>query len=315
MRILFYLDIDNKQPWVEALSNALPGADIRVWPNWGAPDDLPDGPAYAYVWEPPEGLLATYTYLEAVFSIGAGVDHLTRDPDLPHHLPIIRMSDDGLKEGMAEHVLMFVLALHRKLPQSLRQQKNRVWQRHISPAARHMTIGLMGYGALGSHVAAALKPLGYKLISWSRTSKTADALLDGSYAGQYLLENFLANADIVVGLLPATPETSGLINENRIAAMKPGSGIINAGRGSLIVMDDLIAALNTGHLSGAFLDVFTTEPLAPEHPAWTTENLFITPHVAAITRPDTAAQYVADNIARIQAGEQPLNLLERALGY
>nr|WP_051555916.1 NAD(P)-dependent oxidoreductase [Kordiimonas gwangyangensis] len=171
----------------------------------GQPDD---GPAYAFVWEPEPGLLARYTNIKAIFSLGAGIDHLTRDPDLPKNVPIIRMGDDGLKEGMAEFVAMSVLMHHRGMPQLMAKQRNRDWGRYFASAAKDVRVGILGYGALGQVSAAALKPFGYDLAAWSRTQKPAEEGIT-LYHGAENLNEFLARTDILVGLLPSTKETAG----------------------------------------------------------------------------------------------------------
>ncbi len=310
-RILFYLDEPGKEIWRPAFEAAIPGVEFREYPDWGTPDD---GPAYVFAWEPEPGLIAKYPNVKTIFSLGAGVDHLTSDPDLPADVPIVRMSDMGLKEGMAEYVLMTVLMYHRYMPRMLASQRKHEWRRLFPPAASDVRVGILGYGALGHYCAQALKPLGYQLASWSRTAKPEE---DGirHYSGEEAFEDFLARTDILVGLLPSTPETTGLLNSRTMALMPRHAAIINAGRGSLINLGDLVSALDSGHLSGATLDVFVEEPLDENNPLWSHEKVFITPHIASITRPTTAAEYVAENIKRIESGLQPQNVLDRKRGY
>ncbi|MCJ9429457.1 2-hydroxyacid dehydrogenase [Kordiimonas marina] len=310
-RILFYLDGYSHDMWRGCFKKIDPSIDFRSFPDWGSPDD---GPAYAFVWEAEPGLLKRYPNIKAIFSLGAGIDHLMADPDLPKDVPIIRMGDDGLKEGMAEYVLMNVLMHHRKMLNFIADQRHKKWQRAFSLAARDVRVGILGYGALGKCAAATLKPIGYNLASWSRSPKPAE---DGirHFHGMDQLNDFLARTDILVGLLPSTKETEGLMNFERLSRLPEGAAVINAGRGTLIVLDDLIALLNSGYINGATLDVFPEEPLPADHPLWEQEKVIITPHSAAITRPDTAAEYVLRNIARIEAGDTPENLLDLKLGY
>lgn len=309
-RILFHLLLGNNDPWVAGLKAADPSIDVRCYPDWGSPDD---GPAYAYVWEPKPGLLAEYPNIKAIFSIGAGVDHLTRDPDLPD-LPIIRMSDEGLKEAMAEYILMGTLMLHRRMPQVIEQQKQKVWERYITSPASEATVGILGFGELGKRAYDLLKPVGYKIRAWSRTPKQDQPGLT-HFTGMEQLDDFLTGTDVVIGLLPQTDETIDLLNRDRLLKLNKGASVLNAGRGSLIVMDDLITLLKEGHLGGAMLDVFNTEPLPADHPAWTTERLIVTPHIAAITRPDSAGAYVIKMIQEMEAGGSASALLERDRGY
>jgi glyoxylate/hydroxypyruvate reductase A len=310
-RILFHLKDHPHDIWRQCLLAADPDIEFLGNPDWGTPED---GDAYAFVWEPEPGLLARYPNIKAIFSLGAGVDHILADPGLPRDVPIIRMGDEGLKEGMAEFVLMNVLMHHRQTPALLAAQRQRQWQRVFSRAAADVRVGLLGYGALGQRAATALKPLGYDIAAWSRSAKPAEDRVT-HFTGDGQLDDFLARTDILVALLPATPATDNLLDARRLSLLSEGAAVINAGRGNLIVLDDLMALLDSGHLSGASLDVFPEEPLPADHPLWGYDTGLITPHSAAITRPDTAARYVIDNIRRIEAGEPPENLLNTNLGY
>jgi len=310
-RILFYLPDYSPDPWVSALKALDPDLDIRTNDDWGDPED---GPAYAFVWMPPHGQLARYPNIRAVFSLGAGVDHLTSDPDLPKDLPIVRMGDDGLREGMREYVLMGVLAYQRGLFQFTKDQAAAHWGRIFAPAASDTPVGIMGYGALGRAVADALIPMGYPVKTWSRTPKPAAPDVT-HFTGTDDLSAFLAASRVVVGLLPDTDATRHLLNSDTLAHMPKGGFVINAGRGGLVDLDALITSLDQGHLSGAMLDVFSTEPLPSDHPAWAHPDILVTPHVAAITRPHSAARYVLDGIAAFEAGQQPALMLDRMRGY
>ncbi|WP_417450507.1 2-hydroxyacid dehydrogenase [Kordiimonas sp.] len=310
-RILFYLEDYSHDIWREALLKIDPTVEFRSYPDWGSPDD---GPAYAFVWEPKPRLLAQYHNIKAIFSLGAGVDHLTRDPALPKDVPIIRMGDDGLKEGMAEFVTMSVLMHHRGMPALLAKQRQKDWGRFFARAARDVRVGILGFGALGQVSAATLLPFGYDVAAWSRTEKLPRNGIS-LYHGTGSLDAFLARTDILVGLLPSTSETSGLMNSDRLARLPRGASIINAGRGSLVVLDDLVELLHSGHLGAASLDVFPEEPLPMDHALWGLDNVIITPHIAAITRPDTAAEYVLRNIKKLERGETAENQLDMKRGY
>lgn len=311
-RILFYLDKpDEHAAWMEAFKASIPDVDLRIYPNWGSPED---GPAYAFVWHPKPGLIAEYYNITHVFSFGAGVDHILKDNSMPKALPVIRMSDDGLKDGMAEFVLLNVLMHHRLMPSLLSAQRRGEWIDIFPPAAEDINVGMLGYGALAIAAAKALHPVGYNLSAWSRTTKADE---DGikHYTGRENLPAFLSSCDILVCLLPATPDTDHLLNAETLAMLPKGAAIINAGRGNLIDLDALVCALNSGHLSGASLDVFPIEPLPKDSPIWQHEKIIISPHVAAVTRPVNAAQYVAENIRLIEKGQEPTNLLDRTNGY
>jgi len=310
-RILFYLDGFPHEPWEKALKAMDSAIEFRGYPDWGAPED---GPAYAVVWEPKAGLLAEYPNLKAVFSLGAGIDHITCDASVPEHLPIIRMGDNGLKEGMAEYVLMTVLMHHRHMPNFLAQQRRAVWRRASSKAASSVRVGIMGYGALGQSAAAALKPVGYDIAAWSARTKPAEEGIS-HFTGPAMLKEFLARTDILVCLLPETDITIGLLGAENLAALPKGASVINAGRGSLIDLAALEGALDSHHLSGATLDVVSKEPLEAKHPLWQHEKVIITPHIAAITRTETAANYIIDNINQMELGKPAQNMLNRKRGY
>lgn len=310
-RILFYLDGYGHDIWRGAFEKMVPDVEFRSYPDWGTEDD---GPAYAFVWEPEPGLLAKFPNIRAIFSLGAGVDHLTRDPDLPKDTLIIRMSDDGLKEGMNEFILMSVLMHHRDMPKLAAAQRQKRWLRLFPPAAKNVRVGIMGYGALGKSCAQILKPLGYQIASWSGSPKPEERGVT-HYTGKDGFEPFLQRTDILVGLLPSTPETRGLLDEKVMSLLPKNAAIINAGRGSLIDLEALIRLLDSGHISAATLDVFPSEPLAEDHPLWSHEKVIVTPHIAAVTRPETAAEYVYRNIKKIEAGETPENILNLNRGY
>jgi glyoxylate/hydroxypyruvate reductase A len=266
------------------------------------------------VWEPKHGLLKEYTNSKITFSVGAGVDHIMSDPDLPADIPIVRMADDGLKEGMAEFVVMSVLMLHRSMPELLNAQKQKKWARIFAPAASSIKVGIMGYGALGQKCAEALKPLGYQINSWSKSRKDEEKGVK-HYTGMDDLDNFLTNTNIVIGLLPNTADTTNLLNEERLSKLPKRASVVNAGRGNLIKIDDLITLLDNNHLSAAILDVFNEEPVPKLHPAWEHPKIILTPHIAAVTRPKTAAEYVVRNIKNMNNGRPLENVLNIQRGY
>jgi glyoxylate/hydroxypyruvate reductase A len=312
-RILFYLDGYSHDVWRDAFHTVDPDIDFRSYPDWGNPDDTSDD-TYTLVWEPKHGLLKEYTNSKITFSVGAGVDHIMSDPDLPTNIPIVRMADDGLKEGMAEFVVMSVLMHHRSMPELLNAQKQKKWARIFAPAASSIKVGIMGYGALGQKCAVALRPFGYQINSWSQSAK-ADEKGVTHYTGMDELDNFLTNTNIIVGLLPNTKETTNLLDEKRLSKLPEKASIINVGRGNLVEIDSLLKLLDNKHLSGAILDVFTEEPVHKSHPVWTHPKIIITPHIAAVTRPKTAAEYVVRNIKNMDNGQPLENVLNIHRGY
>lgn len=310
-RILFYLDEPGYETWQQAFAAAIPDVEVRNYPDWGNPND---GPAYAFVWHPKPGIIAAYPNITHVFSFGAGVDHILKDPTIPDELPVIRMSDDGLKDGMAEFVLMSVLMHHRGIHQLMNAQRAKEWIDMFPAEAADVRVSMLGYGALAKAAINRLQPVGYKISAWSRTPKnTKDNVTH--YAGLDSLSDFLASTDILVCLLPATSETTNLLNADTLALLPENAAIINAGRGNLIDLDALVSLLDSKHLSGATLDVFPIEPLPQDSVLWHHPKVTVTPHIAAVTRPKNATKYVARCIDQIKRGERPENLLDRSFGY
>jgi glyoxylate/hydroxypyruvate reductase A len=297
--------------WQAQFARVCPGLEVRDWH-----DTTVDAASVTYVlvWEPDPGRLATYPNLRIIFSSAAGVDHLTRDPDLPRHLPIVRMGASEAGQTMGEYVCLAALALVRDYRRLVAAQAERRWDPFDAPRTAAQTrVGILGLGNLGRRAAAMLQGLGFPVAGWARTARTEPGVAIA--AGMDALPGFLAETDILVGLLPDTPQTAGLLNAERIALLPPGAAIINAGRGSLIVMDDLIAALDSGHLSGAVLDVFETEPLPAEHPAWRHPRIGVTSHVAGFASRPARAAYVAEALAAFAEGREMPNLYRPERGY
>jgi len=276
-----------------------------------------DDIAYAVVWQPEDGLLASLPSLEVIFSLGAGVDHAVRDPRLPD-LPLVRFVDEDLTGRMVEWVVLQVLMHVRQQRSYDRFQRDRNWKELPQPAAHHFRVGIMGLGTLGKACAQALSVLGFQLNGWSRSAKQMDGVT--VYAGEDGLEPFLVNTDILVSLLPLTDATRGMLNRSlieKLACTGPFGApvLINAGRGGSQVEVDIVEALADGTLFGASLDVFENEPLVPESPLWGFENAVITPHMAAVSDPSALAQHVAKQIKRFESGQPLEHLVDRSLGY
>ncbi len=297
--------------WQAQFARVCPTLDVRGWDD---PDVDPDRVTYVFVWEPEPGRLARYRNLRVIFSSAAGVDHLTRDPHLPRHVPIVRMGADEAAQTMGEYVCLAALALLRDYRRIVAAQAERRWDPFDAPRTAAQTrVGILGLGNLGRRAAAMLQGLGFSVAGWTRSPRQEPSVPVA--AGLDALPGFLAGADILVGLLPDTPETAGLIDAARIACLPPGAGIINAGRGSLIVMNDLIAALDSGHLSAAILDVFDPEPLPESHPAWTHPRIGITCHLAGFASRPARAAYVAEALAAHAEGRPMPNVYQPDRGY
>jgi len=309
MALLFKSEVDRADLWAEALRECAPELEVRVWPEAGEPSEI----EYALVWKPPRGLLKSYPNLKLIFSLGAGIDHLTSDPELPEGVPVLRMVEPGLTAGMTEYVVMSVLMHHRRMVDYAGMQRDKVWEMLPTPLAADRKVGVMGLGVLGADAAEALAGLGFDVAGWSRSPKSVPGV--AAFHGAEQLGPFLARSEILVCLLPLTAETLGILNARTLALLPRAAALINVGRGELLVEDDLLPALDAGQVAGATLDVFSSEPLAPEHPFWTHPRVVMTPHCASITMPDSGARAVVENIRRLEAGEPLLHVADIARGY
>lgn len=309
MKLIIKPDLEHTRSWNDVFSEAMPEMPVR---DWADPGDMADI-EYAFVWAPEPGALRKFPNLKCIFSIGAGVDHLLKDPDLPDGVPIVRMVEPELTQGMSEYVTMHVLRYHREVPALEQQQRDKVWHELIAPTAPSRKVGLLGFGVLGQDAARVLRVLKFDLASWSRTPKRVAGVQ--SFYGADGLGPFLARTEILVCLLPLTAKTQGILNRDLLAKLPRGACLINAGRGGHQVEEDILAALDSGQLAGATLDVFLTEPLPTGSPFWTHPKVTLTPHIASVTQQISAIEQVVANIRRIQAGKTPLNTVDRELGY
>ena len=304
---------DRAKTFAAAARDADPSFDVRLFPDVGNPADI----RAALAWGPPPGELAKLPNLQLIVSVGAGVDHLMKDQTLPD-VPLVRFVDDDLTSRMVSYVAANVLYHHRRMIELRERQKARIWEYLAEPAAHELTIGIMGLGVLGQASAKALAPLGYKLAGWTRTPRSVPGV--ECFAGETGLDAFLASTDILVVLLPLTPDTRGVITRKLLSKLRrpkilPGPVLINAGRGGLQIEEDIIASLDAGELYAASLDVFTTEPLPASSPVWTHKRILLTPHIAAESDPRAIARYLIAQVARMKRGEPLPNLVERQRGY
>jgi len=242
--------------------------------------------------------------------MGAGVDHLLKPPGPPPGVPVARLVDDRLTQGMTEWVLLNVLRFHRQDLDYRALQAAGVWEELPAPDTASRRIGILGLGALGTASALALRALGFPVLGWSRHPKSVPGV--ESFTD---LDAMLARTDIAVCLLPLTPETRGVLNARTLALLPPGSFVINGARGGHVVADDLLAALQSDHVAAAALDVFEPEPLPRDHPFWTHPRVVMTPHAASMTIPSSAAPQVVDNIHRARNGLPVRNAVDFSAGY
>lgn len=312
MEIIFYHPTFDIPYWIAELEKQLPGARVREW----KPGD--DRPAdYALVWHPPVEMLQGRD-LKAVFALGAGVDSilskLREHPQmLPLSIPLFRLEDTGMGLQMQEYAVSQVLHWFRRFDdyQALKQQAR--WQPLDEYRREDFTIGIMGAGVLGAKVAQGLQAWGFPLRSWSRSRKAWPQVQ--SFAGADELNEFLRETRVLINLLPNTAETVGIINQQLLAQLPDGSYVLNLARGVHVIEDDLLAALESGKLKGAMLDVFSREPLPAASPLWAHPRVAMTPHIAAVTRPQEAITYIAGTISQLERGETVSGQVDRQRGY
>ena len=309
MALLFRSTVDSAARWRAQLTRLTQELEVRVWPEIGDPAAID----YALVWRPEPGFLASLPNLKLILSLGAGVDHLLGDPRLPLHLPILRLVDPHMTDAMSEYVTLQVLRLHRRDLDYRSQQQVRVWRELDQQNAAERRVGILGLGELGQDAAKKLKALGFDVAGWSRSEKAVEGVR--SYAGAAGLAPLLGRSEIIVCLLPLTAETEGILNKRTLALLPKGAALVNAARGAHLVEEDLLAALASGQISAAVLDVFREEPLPVDHPFWHHPRVVVTPHIAAFTNPATASPIILDNIRRFEEGRPLLNRVDPARGY
>lgn len=318
MSVLLCTDLpdDERRRWREALTAALPEARW-IEDAQAAPADDPID--VAVVAKPPPGALAQLPSLRLVQSLWAGVERLLADPTLPPQLTIARMVDPAMTAAMVETATWAVLALHRDFPRYAAQQRAARWQVHPQRRADEVQVAVLGHGELGRAAAARLAGFGYRVQAWRRGGGTTDGTSPATGVelrqGPAALEAVLAAADIVVNLLPLTPDTRGLFDARRLAALRRGAALVNLARGAHVVEADLLAALDRGQLSHAVLDVFDVEPLPPAHPLWRHPAVTVLPHVAAQTDERSASQVVARQLRAFWRGEPVQHRVDRGRGY
>ena len=297
------------QWWLEHMRSLLPEIECRPWDEPGNPDEI----EYAVVWKPPAGGLKRFRNLRCIVSIGAGIDHLTSDPDRPRHVPIIRTTSADLSQRMREYVTLHVLRIHRRLPEIEAAQPIREWRQLINPPAYERRVGVMGLGNLGADCARTLKAVGFDVAGWSRRPKELDGVT--GFASERGFRPFLERTEILVCLLPLTPATRGILNADLFQTLPCGASIINCARGAHLVDQDLLDALDEGQIAYATLDVHHQEPLPASHPFWDHPRVLVTPHVASLIDPEAGGRAIAANLRRFIAGEPVPDLVDLQQGY
>lgn len=307
--ILFCSDSEPPEPWREAFARAMPGMPFRVWPDRGPAGEI----RYALIWRPDPAALTQLPNLKAILVMGAGVDVALSNPGLPADIPVVRLLDAGMADPMAEYALHAVLHFQRRMCEYAEQQRSANWFPLAWKLAREWPVGVMGLGIMGGLIARRVSALGYPVAGWVRNARTIEGV--EIFAGTRGLAPFLARSRVVINALPLTPDTRDILGAGAFAAMPKGAFLVNIGRGAHLVDRDLIAALDSGHIEAAMLDVFREEPLPALHAFWRHPKIIITPHVAAPTIVSAAAAQVIENVRRLERGEPPLGLVDRSRGY
>lgn len=307
---------DNWSParWRERFLKRCLGRTIALIPD----DPIePESVRYAAVWKPPHGALNAFPNLEAIFNLGAGVDAVLSDKSMPR-VPLVRVALDDLTGRMTEYVVMHTLIHHRRLRYYDASQRDRIWAPKAQWAASAMRVGMLGLGVIGGDAAEVLARIGFKVAGWSQTRKDFPGI--ECFAGEGEFEAFLRRTDILVCILPLTPQTKGILNRKTFSMLARdgrlgGPVIINAGRGGLQVEADIVSCLDDGTLLAATLDVFGTEPLPKDSPLWAHPKVTISPHNAGDTDPEAVSDYVARQIERYEAGEKLQHVVDRDKAY
>jgi glyoxylate/hydroxypyruvate reductase A len=306
MRITFCCIDTASEPWLQGLRAALPGTEVSLWSPGAPPAD------YAVVWAPPQQFFDEQVQLKAVFNIGAGVDALLK-LRLPPKALIVRLDDAGMSVQMAEFVCHAVIRHFREFDAYEADTRLGKWSFRKPRARADFPVGIMGLGVLGERVARALAQFEFPVNGWSRSPKAVQGVQ--CFAGMDGFNDFLAASRVLVCLLPLTPDTRDILNRDTLSHLRSGGYVINVARGAHLVDDDLLALLDSGHLAGATLDVFRTEPLPAEHPFWKHPNITVTPHTSARTLRSESIAQIAGKMAALQRGEPVAGVVEPNRGY
>ena len=306
MRISFCCTGTKAQPWLEGLRAAFPDAEVEVWSAGAAPAD------YAVVWTPPQQFIDEQTQLKGLFNIGAGVDALMK-LRLPSGVPVVKLDDAGMSVQMAEYVCHAVIRHFRELDGYEADAAQGVWSYRKPYPRQDFPVGIMGLGVLGERAGRALAQFEFPVMGWSRSAKSISGIQ--CFSGEAGFNDFLAASRILVCLLPLTPDTENVMCHDTLSRLQPDGYVINVARGHHLVDDDLIALLDSGHLAGATLDVFRTEPLPAAHPFWQHSKITVTPHTSARTLREESIAQIAGKIAALQAGKPVVGIVDPVRGY
>ncbi|MCR9060474.1 MAG: glyoxylate/hydroxypyruvate reductase A [Rhodobacteraceae bacterium] len=308
MTILLNNNGHDNETWRKEFVKQLPAFNVRLLSEIDAPDNV----TYAMVWNHPKGDLLRYPNLKAIFSLGAGAENFIGDDALPD-VPIVLLADPNVARDMAAHALYWVMDCHRRYPLYREQQASGIWLRASITATPDFSVGVLGLGRIGTEVAYQIARFGYKVSGWDLFEKSLDGI--STVSGMASLNDFLSGNDVVINCLPLTPSTRHSLGDAEFGAMREGTYFINISRGAVVQDEALIRALNSGHLAGAALDAFATEPLPADSPYWTHPRVNITPHMSGATFASNAVKVIVENVKRVECGESPFPILDRARGY
>ncbi len=307
--LVFYSEFDDFATWRDALHAQIP--DLRIVP--ASEIDDPAAVHYALTWKAPAGFFAKMPNLRLIINLGAGVDSLVGRDDLPAGIPITRITDPNMARMMAGYVLFAALRHARDIPYFEQAQRRGEWAYRHPRAPEEWTVAVLGLGELGARAAQELRRQGFSVLGWSRSPRQIEGI--DCHAGMESLDTVLSRADILVVMLPLTPQTRGLLDRRRLMRLPRGAALINVARGALIDQAAMTELLASGHLGGATLDVFEREPLPTSDALWKMDNVLITPHLASVAIPASAATQIANNILRVSQGLAPENRVDPARGY
>ncbi|MBD2544862.1 2-hydroxyacid dehydrogenase [Planktothricoides raciborskii] len=313
MAVLILTEIAPTDVWfsnlIAQLKQRQPDINLRVWPECGNLEDI----EIVLAWQPPLGVMQNLPNLKLIISLGASVDRILVDPNLPDQIPIVRLVSRGKTLQMAQYVILAVLLFQRRFIDDQQLQRSRQWEYLSVPDAISFTVGILGLGFFGSTVATKLAAIGFPVRGWSRNSQQIEGV--ESFYGDEQFELFLSQCRAIVCVLPVTSETKGILSNETFSALPQGAYLINVGRGKHLVETDLLSALDSGQIAGACLDVFNTEPLPHDHPFWSHPRIIVTPHIAAEGQPDDVADFILETIAIYKTGQPLKYLVERNRGY
>ncbi len=309
MAILVHIAPFPSAPWIEALRKLLPEESFVTLDEVTDPADI----SCAIVAHPPHGILVGYPNLRMIGSVTAGVDTLLADPDLPAGVPIVRGGDPAGDAQITENVILHVLRHHRQVPAYAAAQARAEWVRLDQPLTRDRRVGFLGLGVIARPGAERLRDMGFRVAAWTRTPKEVAGIENFHGAGGFA--PFLARSEIIVNLLPLTTATADILDARAFAALPEGAAVINLGRGQYVVEGDLMAALDSGHLAAATLDVYRAEPLPADDPMWRHPGITLMPHCSRKVLPGGIVPQLADGIHKTAAGEMPANTVDRDAGY